>query len=167
MTEFKKLEQAGLIGCLTDSGVTSENYKMEKLLRTRLLDLAGLTVTKIKMAADSSYIEFWTDKGMAAFDAYGDCCSESWINHISGLQALLNQKINSVERAEMGGQIERNSPGWSGDRGQEVEQIYSVKFLTGHGVCELEFRNASNGYYGGDLLPAHRLQDCFEITEDF
>lgn len=112
--------------------------------------LVGKTITQVRLSQDQTYILFETSDGMFAFYTEAACCSESWINHISGLEALIGQKVTKVEEME-------NKTLVSGDTGfsgrQCEDEVYSFKIFTCNGVCELEMRNASNGYYGGRLEP--------------
>lgn len=83
---------------------------------------------------------FQTDKGDFAFVAEGDCCSQSWFEHLSGVEDLINSKIKSVRHVDMG-EIAHPS--------HECLQLYGTRIQTARGVFEIEMRNSSNGYYGG------------------
>ena len=130
-----------------------------------LEDLVGKTVIEVRMDATNTNIQFQTDAGVLSYTTYGECCSESWINHISGLQAIIDQKVLKIPEIEMG-EITKGQEGFSGK--QKVDSIYSFKIFTSQGVCELEMRNASNGYYGGSLFKSEYTgNDCKIVTEDF
>lgn len=98
----------------------------------------------------------------------GDCCSESWIEHSSGFNEL-PFTIMKVEEKELGEVLPTR---------QEYDQLYSlnleVKRSTGiwyHKDCGIEFRNSSNGYYGGYLEvypnPKVDMETFTELKEDF
>ena len=76
------------------------------------------------------------------YDAFGDCCSASYIESMDNQAALENSTLLSVESV-------------SGDEkttGEyEVSKWTFYKFKTTKGMCTLSFRNDSNGYYDGYL----------------
>lgn len=134
-------------------------------------------VKAIYLARENTLIKFETDQGNFYFFTSGDCCSESWINHISGINALLENKINKTDAIFMKS-LSSKDEGHSGR--DDVDEIYSFKLFTSQGICELEMRNASNGYYGGylsllshdDFLINFNLKDFDEnewkeVKEDF
>lgn len=131
-----------------------------------LQDLVGKQVNEVHLNANNEYINFLTPDGNFCFYTEGDCCSESWINHISGIESLLGNFVVKVDQIDMT-DISDGEPGFSGK--QEVDRIYSFKIFTSQGVCELEMRNSSNGYYGGSLqsttLPYGEIMRV--ITENF
>jgi hypothetical protein len=111
--------------------------------------LIGKTVNTLLKDCEGELLQFETDQGTIRYMTDADCCSESWINHISGIQALLGHKVLKTDAVEMG-KIEEGNPLWS--KRQDVDKIYSYKIFTSQGVCELELRNSSNGFYGGSLV---------------
>ena len=127
--------------------------------------LVGKTIKEVRIQPSNTYIEFDTNEGVFSYITDADCCSESWINHISGLQAIIGEKIVKTEEIEMP-KIQEGQEGFSGK--QDVDKIYSFKMFTSQGVCELEMRNASNGFYGGSLNKVDKL-DCHlkPVYEDF
>lgn len=107
--------------------------------------LLGLQVTALKVAPDESGLIFETPEGAILWAAYGDCCSETWFADITGVDALLNHVVMSVERVSL------EDPAEDDGRGrQEVDQYYGVKIVTNAGYVDIVYRNSSNGYYGGD-----------------
>ena len=52
---------------------------------------------------------------------------------------------------------------------QEYDQAYGYCFLTEAGVCEVVYRNSSNGYYGGYLTVSQDepTQKVEPLTEDW
>ena len=127
--------------------------------------LLGKTIVGIGLDATNEYIKFNTEQESFAFNALGDCCSESWINHISGIETLIGNKVNKVDEIYIP-DIERGENGHS--ERQEVDKIYSYKIFTDKGMCEIEMRNSSNGYYGGALSQSMELDVPVRIiTENF
>jgi hypothetical protein len=112
----------------------------------KITELIGKELTKIDWIEDS--VKFFWNGGSAVFEAIGDCCSISYIAAFDGAEDILNSPIISVVEAEM--------PDAISDKvfeGQQVEylQFYGYRFHTITGSALLEFRNESNGYYGGYL----------------
>lgn len=47
-------------------------------------------------------------------------------------------------------------------------QIYGFKIVTTIGICDIIFRNSSNGYYGGwCFLSKSKIKDGILITDDW
>lgn len=137
-------------------------------------ELIGKTITKIEIDKDNQhYICFTDSEGNAwCYHAEGDCCSESWFYHILGFSGT-PVKVLNVAEVEMpnGYTYVVNHDGKSR---QEEDQIYGYK-LTVEGNSwqrhiDVEFRNSSNGYYGGwlsliDAIPGTvNMQD---VKEDY
>ncbi len=128
-------------------------------------ELMGRLVRAVYLNDDATHLQFDTDSGPLAYCAEADCCSESWFNHIAGLDAL-RERVLQVEEVPVVVVIE-GEPGYSAR--QEVDEVYGFKLYTLRGICDIELRNASNGYYGGYAgstkpLPTDQLRP---IVEDF
>ena len=95
-----------------------------------------------------AYIKFFSeDNAQLIYQSYADCCSESWIESIEGVNSLLNNKINSVTKIESNN-ITKN---WVPNPPTQFLLAFAYELKTDKGCCIIEFRNESNGYYGGDL----------------
>lgn len=106
--------------------------------------LIGKNVTKVFVAQDKKAIKFVTnDKDEVIARTDGDCCSNSYIQHIEFVQ-LFPATVTDVEDVPMDSLPETQY----GD----LIQCYGCKIKTDKGVFFLEYRNESNGYYGGDLV---------------
>ena len=105
--------------------------------------LIGKTILEIKVNHDKTGVLFVTNEGdvMAKCDA--DCCSFTWIEHMTlpalGCPAL----VTSVEDLDM--------PDLGDMPDCEVIAYYGCKISTNKGEIVIDYRNDSNGYYGGDL----------------
>ena len=80
----------------------------------------------------------------------GDCCSKTWIEHIS-VPWREAGPIVEVKEIELGeGAATR----------QDCDQLYVLRIIlqTG-GSLDVEFRNSSNGYYGGQMFPRYDIPD--------
>lgn len=135
----------------------------------KMRELMGKRINEILIDADEQhYLVFKTDQGDIAYFAEGDCCSESWFYHLLGVDALLGHTVLSVEEV------------WDGEdppdefSRQEVDRLYCVKLVTDSGYADIEFRNSSNGYYGGWLSMIDAAHDdefvktrFVPVTEDY
>lgn len=108
--------------------------------------LIGEIITDLLINDEKTVIQFkLTDGRKRTFITAGDCCSESWIEHVSGIKALCGAEILIVDELEL-----RTIDG-DGSR-QEVDKIYGISCRTNKAdEFHIEFRNSSNGYYGGAL----------------
>lgn len=105
--------------------------------------LVGKTITAIYIAEDKEAIRFDLDNGesiVAKCDA--DCCSYTWIEHVT-LPALGFPFLVLAEK-------DIDLPADEDDSG-ELIQFYGFALETDKGDFLIDYRNASNGYYGGSL----------------
>ncbi len=108
--------------------------------------LMGRRIEAIRIDGDDQhYLTFDTDAGAMHLEALGDCCSESWFYHVLGVKALLGHTITDIEIVK-----DDAEPPDTFSR-QDYDRIYGVNFRTTGGMVDVEFRNSSNGYYGGWL----------------
>lgn len=105
--------------------------------------LVGKTIKAIKIAEDRQALLFETDGGDVRVRCDGDCCSETWIEHVElpalGLPALV-RTVEDIDMPDLG-QME----------GRDVVAYYGCKIATDKGDVLIDYRNDSNGYYGGSL----------------
>lgn len=103
--------------------------------------IIGKTITAALLSDENTTLTLMTDTGKhLVFHADGDCCSESWIEHMT--EPKYPAKILDIVDADLGE--------CDGTR-QECDKMYSTTFKTDQGNLEVEYRNSSNGYYGGAL----------------
>lgn len=106
--------------------------------------LIGKTITKVEMLQDKTALRFTCADGTVEYaSCYGDCCSSTWIEHIEDPENLLGTVI-SVEELVLG------DGSWE-EQDREYVQFYGCKIYTQRGYCLIDYRNESNGYYGGEL----------------
>lgn len=110
---------------------------------THILD--GKTITAVEMAEDKLAIRFMVEGGepiVARCEA--DCCSSTWIEHVE-LPALgFPAKVASVGDLDLPGSVDD-------DPDHDCLQVYGLKITTDKGDFIIDYRNSSNGYYGGRL----------------
>lgn len=105
------------------------------------VNIIGKVIRKLEINEDKTAVRFTFDDGVAYLVVSGDCCSESWIEHFSGVDNLLRHTIKEIVEKELGSVMPTR---------QESDALYSVEFKTdGYSFSGIEFRNSSNGYYGG------------------
>lgn len=107
--------------------------------------LIGKTITAIYLAEDKKAIKFDVDGSepiIAKTD--GDCCSSTWIENVENPDTLIGSTILSVADLDMPEQSAK-------EEDYEVIAYYGMKITTAKGDCVLDYRNKSNGYYGGNL----------------
>lgn len=117
----------------------------------------GKAIHNIRLNQEKDIIDFFFEDGLSKrLGVEGDCCSHSWIEHLEIVpEPLAGARILSVEQRDM--------PPWDnhacdrehdyGDRNctHDVLTVYHTVFHTDRGDIVLEYRNDSNGYYGGSL----------------
>lgn len=84
------------------------------------------------------------------FFVCGDCCSESWVEHLEKPNDIRGAIITGVEHTDYDG-VQLNEASEQGTLMQ-----YFTRFHTNKGDITLEYRNDSNGYYGGYLCDNER-----------
>lgn len=101
-------------------------------------ELIGKTIVGMSISADAQFLVFNTNEGEVAYYAEGDCCSNSWFENISG--------VNNVGQVISVADINMPEP----DQGDhECLRAYGIRIATNIGHIIIEYRNSSNGYYGG------------------
>lgn len=98
---------------------------------------------------DGTFLGYYTE---------GDCCSYTEVDSFLGADKLIGSKFIRVEADEWAGgpmpeseEEEKEGEAWVGG---ELIQYYGLKFIAGHPVfgevtAIANYRNFSNGYYGG------------------
>lgn len=126
--------------------------------------LVGKTIKQVYISRGEDFLVVLHDEGHSLYETYGDCCSETWIADLVGVQNLLGHKVLHVEDVAME-DVE------DGRTRQEYDQFFGIKIATTGGYVDIIYRNSSNGYYGGDLSEVRDrgfdLSEMVEITEDF
>lgn len=127
-----------------------------EIKKTPLDDLIGKTVEEVWTADDNEIIRFvLNDNSVLEYRCFGDCCSKSWIEHLSGFWSLIKNEIKKIE--------ENSSRSFDREMFENI-CIYSFTISTKKGQFDLEMRNESNGYYGG-WIQKYRGQDQYGDVE--
>lgn len=122
--------------------------------------LIGKTVTAVRMDDAKTSISFDCDGSVWSWSAEGDCCSSTWIEHIEGVGRLVGGTVRAVE------DIDLPEPTPAENEGRDVLQKYGVRIDTDKGTAVIDYRNESNGYYGGSLRRTDG-DNPINVTEDF
>ncbi len=117
--------------------------------------LLGKTITRIELTTDHKAIRFIVAEDVDPILARvsGDCCSETWIEHLSlparGFPALV-LAAQDIIMPDLGDH--------TGDHDCEdcngiyrCIEYYGFEIKTNRGDVVIDYRNSSNGYYGGNL----------------
>jgi hypothetical protein len=112
-------------------------------------NIRGRTIHAVYISDDKVYLTLELDDGYAHFWVDGDCCSNTWIESVQ-LPAL-----------GMGGIIAEiiEHPTFEDAASTEDDcvQVYQTILVTTMGEMMVEYRNASNGYYGGSIHPIEKI----------
>ena len=130
-------------------------------------ELVGKTVNKILISPNDETLVFETNDGPLAYQTEGDCCSSTWFESITGVEALLGKTVNKEESIDM---PEPPSREYKSGHYCDVLQDYGEKLATDGGVADIVYRNSSNGYYGGSIYrigAPNDLSNFKEITDDW
>lgn len=106
--------------------------------------LIGKTIIGMKIADDQQALLFVLDNDetlIARTD--GDCCSHSWIEHVE-LPTEFPAKVLSCDDLDMNKEDVSNEE-------HECLTFYGYKIVTDKGDIVIDYRNSSNGYYGGSI----------------
>ena len=106
--------------------------------------LIGKTVRAVHLADDKGAIRFDVDGCEPIIArADGDCCSHTWIEGLDTPSLLIGGEVTAVEDLAM--------PDLGQPDEYDVIEYYGCKITTTKGACVIDYRNSSNGYYGGSL----------------
>jgi len=119
-------------------------------MKTRNEILVGRTIQSFQLNDERTELMFnMADGGKVLLETEADCCSETWIEGIDNEDALVGGTIRLVEDIDMPGLGDVPSP--NHPEAVDVVAYYGMKIETNRGTCVLDYRNSSNGYYGGWL----------------
>lgn len=128
--------------------------------------LVGKTIVRIDLAPERLSFVIQTTTGPVGFVVTADCCSTSWVDSIEGPDDLTGAEIIAVDMpdlescgsdswrpdfyGEVGVERCKNFP-HSEYRSPDCIKAYQTLLRTTKGTVAIEYRNNSNGYYGGSL----------------
>jgi hypothetical protein len=108
--------------------------------------LIGKVITGMEIAADRQALRFIMADGEMVVNVDADCCSYTWVEHVD-LPALgFPATVLAVDDLEL-----PDRPASTFHKDHEVLEFYGCKITTDRGEIIIDYRNDSNGYYGGSL----------------
>ena len=107
--------------------------------------LVGKTIKELKIADDKLALLFDCDDGDHVVRVDGDCCSNTWVEGVElpalGFPATVTE-VNDL-----------NMPDDGSEQAQSGElAFYGCQIKTDKGEIVIDYRNESNGYYGGNIV---------------
>lgn len=137
--------------------------------RVRLDKFVGAMILSIWIDSERQYLLIKTNRGDYNFNAVGDCCSRSWFEHITGICNVIGAIVLDIPELRPE-EISRENI-----KEFDVLQNYQTKLKTNRGELFIEFRNESNGYYGGWLSfesdqyndPIEEIPEVKELLKDY
>ena len=112
-------------------------------------EFKGFKVWDVVREEDKVILE-GADQVDIVIEPRGDCCSITWIESIDLVGPLvcgaIIQNIEDIEMPSLGNKGTLNHT--------RVDQVtyYGLKITTNKGISILDYRNDSNGYYGGEVM---------------
>lgn len=106
--------------------------------------LIGKNLLAIKIADDKQAILFVTDSGEIVAECDADCCSSTWVEHIEMPALGFPAMVISVTDLDLPGS-QKDHPDY------DCLAVYGLKITTNKGEIIIDYRNSSNGHYGGNL----------------
>lgn len=104
--------------------------------------LVGKVILAVLLAEDKEAILFRTSEGDVVARCDADCCSHTWIEQVELSANGFPATVLSVADIELNEGLDT--------RDGELK-FYGCKITTDKGELVLDYRNESNGYYGGSL----------------
>lgn len=134
-------------------------YDLERNVKA-LESFVGSTPTALWVSPDEHELHVVCGDSALRIPTYGDCCSECWWADAIGVKQLLDYEVRAAEEIDM------PQPANVNDRTrQEEDVVYGFRVRTERGVCDLIFRNSSNGYYGGEA--SYHWEEEYEVPEGY
>ena len=113
--------------------------------------LVGKKIVDVKIAEDKEAMLFVSDSGeelIVRVDA--DCCSYTWIESVE--MPALGMPFTIIECQDL------DMPNLGDMPDCDVVEYYGAKIITDKGEMIIDYRNDSNGYYGGNIVwPGERF----------
>lgn len=118
-------------------------------MSTRWEHVYGKRITAYRLDTDRHWLELHCDDGTVLhLECMEECCSATWIESLD-MPGVLRGRLVRIEDRDMPDLGNIVTP-WAA----HVEEVkyYGLAITTEHGTCVIDYRNNSNGYYGGDMI---------------
>jgi hypothetical protein len=111
----------------------------------------------VRLSSDKEkFILEFEDGTSKEYGVAGGCCSHSWIEHLElppmGTKGAQITAVEDGDGVAWDGHVCDKEVDYSRACGHDHLQVYQTIFRTTNGDIRLEYRNDSNGYYGGYLV---------------
>lgn len=117
-------------------------------------DMIGKKLAGVELQDNGERITFtFEGGGERSFGVEGDCCSTSWIEHLEVPNDIAGATLLSVDGSAP---ITQDHDAHDVDHQDDSIEVYNTAFKTDRGEIILEYRNSSNGFYGGYLVEARQ-----------
>lgn len=110
--------------------------------------LIGETVQSFSVNAERDQLRLVMKSGNTfLLETEGDCCSISWIEQIDGVEALTGtiRQVEDILMPDYGNVSTPHKPN------VDIVSYYGLRIVTDRGYTVIDYRNDSNGYYGGSI----------------
>lgn len=122
-------------------------------------ELIGHRIYKVELSEDATVLAFTLEDGAKIYYVTdGDCCSETWFPSINGIDNIVVSRGQTRDKT-ITKVIDRPMIDHLESTRQKEDVLYGFFILCNYGGCEIEFRNASNGYYGGSCNVVKKLNE--------
>ena len=119
-------------------------------------EIFGEYIRAIYRNEDNTYLAFIrNDRRFWVYETIGDCCSYSWFESINNPENIIGERIIGIEIKFEDGSLD--------EQGRFIKS-YGWTFKTQKGYTDIEFRNASNGYYEGECWHIYDAKLIFPET---
>lgn len=125
--------------------------------------LVGRDVTGYVLSDDNETLRLsFRDGGTEELRTESECCSITWIESIDTPE-YLNGVIQEIENIDM---PDRGNIATQKRESVDEVKYYGLKITTDKGIAVIDYRNDSNGYYGGDLILATPSKSGNRLTKE-
>jgi len=125
--------------------------------------LVGATLREFRVEQGEQSLAILADRGVIVLITDADCCSETWFADLLGVSNVLGKEVYQVDALDLPDPEDERSR-------QESDRAYGLRLTTPGGVCDIVYRNSSNGYYGGSAEVLDRDVDTAAwrvVTDDW
>lgn len=106
--------------------------------------IIGETILAVRHDPENDTLVFYGRDTIYEYSTEGDCCSQSWIEHLTVPPDIVGAKVTGITSPELPPHEELPP-----DSDDDHIQVYHTAWQTTKGEVIAEYRNSSNGYYGG------------------
>jgi hypothetical protein len=113
--------------------------------------MSGRVIDNVELSDDQSRITItFADGTRAVGSTNADCCSETWVEALTVPPDIKGATVTGYSWSE---DVPQDTPTTNAPADTFLDQIevYGEAIATDRGEIIIEYRNSSNGYYGGSL----------------